>query len=105
MKITDLVINPCSLGNKLWLVDVTPAYEYQNNHRTETVTGYRYAVALPEKGLDKINVRIDGKQLIDTPEGYAEVQFDHLEVFVYWSRGDYAVGAKATGIHVVTPKA
>lgn len=105
MKITDLTIDPRSLGSKLWLVEVAPAYEYKDGRRTDTISGYRYAVAMPEKGLDKINVRIDGKQLMDTPEGYAEVRFDNLEVFVYWSRGDYAVGAKATGVHVVTPKA
>ena len=49
MKITDLIIDPKSLGSKLWLVEVSPAYEYQNNRRTDTVLGYRYAVALPEK--------------------------------------------------------
>ena len=31
MKITDLIIDPRSLGSKLWLVDVSPAYEYQIN--------------------------------------------------------------------------
>ena len=76
MKITDLTIDPRSLGNKLWLVEVSPAYEYQNNRRTDTVLGYRYTVALPEKGLDKINVRIDGDKLMDAPDGYAEVRFD-----------------------------
>lgn len=98
MKITDLIIDPCSLGNKLWLVDVSSAYEYKDNRRTDTVTGYRYSVAMPEKGLDKINVRIDGKQLMDAPEGYAEVLFNGLEVFIYWSNGQPQVGAKATGI-------
>lgn len=98
MKITDLIIDPRSLGNKLWLVDVSPAYEYQNNRRTDTITGYRYSVAMPEKGLDKINVRIDGKQLMDAPDGYAEVTFQNLEVFIYWSQGQPQVGAKATGI-------
>ena len=39
MKITDLTIDPRSLGNKLWLVEVSPAYEYQNNRRTDTVLG------------------------------------------------------------------
>ena len=102
MKITDLIIDPRSLGNKLWLVDVTPAYEYQNNKRTDTVLGYRYAVALPEKGLDKINVRIDGDKRMEAPDGYAEVCFDGLEVFIYWSQGQPQVGAKATGIHLVT---
>ena len=47
MKITDLIIDPRSLGSKFWLVDVSPAYEYRDNRRTDTVTGYRYAVALP----------------------------------------------------------
>jgi len=105
MKITDLIIDPRSLGNKLWLVDVTPAYEYQNNKRTDTVLGYRYAVALPEKGLDKINVRIDGDKRMEAPDGYAEVRFDDLEVFIYWSQGQPQVGAKATGIHLVNTKA
>ena len=56
MKITDLIIDPKSLGEKLWLVEVTPAYEYRNNQRTENVTGYRYAVAMPDKGPDRKSV-------------------------------------------------
>ena len=28
-----------------------------------------------------------------------------LEVFIYWSQGQPQVGAKATGIHLVNPKA
>ena len=105
MKITDLIIDPRSLGNKLWLVDVTPAYEYQNNKRTDTVLGYRYAVALPEKGLDKNNVRIDGDKRMEVPDGYVEVRFDDLEVFIYWSQGQPQVGARAADIHLVNPKA
>lgn len=105
MKITDLIIDPKSLGEKLWLVEVIPAYEYRNNQRTENVTGYRYAVAMPDKGLEKINVRIDGKQLMEAPDGYAEVRFTGLEVFIYWSNGQPQVGAKATGIALVNTKA
>ena len=70
----------------------------------DTILGYRYAVAMPEKGLDKINVRIDGKQLMEAPDGYVEVRFDNLEVFIYWSQGQPQVGAKATGIHLVNVK-
>lgn len=83
MKITDLIIDPRSLGSKLWLVEVSPAYEYRENRKTDTVLGYRYTVAMPEKGLDKINVRIDGDKRMDAPDGYAEVRFDGLEVFIY----------------------
>lgn len=104
MKITDLMIDPKSLGDKLWLVDVSPAYEYKDNRRTDTILGYRYVVAMPEKGLDKINVRIDGKQLMEAPDGYVEVRFDNLEVFIYWSQGQPQVGAKATGVHLVNAK-
>ena len=49
MTITDLIIDPKSLGNKLWLVDVVPVYEYKDNKRTENITAYRYVVAMPEK--------------------------------------------------------
>lgn len=104
MKLTDLIIDPKSLGSRLWLVDVSPAYEYRDGKRTNSVCGYRYVVALPEKGLDKINVRIDGQQQMEAPNGYVEVRFDNLEVFIYWSQGQYVVGAKATGIHVVNNK-
>ena len=103
-KLTDLIISPKSLGDKLWLVDVSPAYEYKDNKRTDTVLGYRYSVALPEKGLDKVDVRIDGQRQAEAPNGYVEVRFDGLEVFIYWSKGEYHVGAKATGIHIVNPK-
>lgn len=104
MKLTDLIISPASLGKKLWLVDVSPAYEYKDGKRTDTVLGYRYSVALPEKGLEKITVKIDGEKRMDAPDGYVEVRFDDLEVFLYWSKGDYHVGATATGVHLVNPK-
>lgn len=87
MKLTDLIVSPKSLGDKLWLVDVSPAYEYKDGKRTDTVLGYRYSVALPEKGLDKVDVRIDGQQQTEAPNGYVEVRFDGLEVFIYWSKG------------------
>lgn len=47
MKITDLILDPRSLGNKLRPVEVTPAYEYgKDGRRTDTITGYRYSVVL-----------------------------------------------------------
>ena len=39
------------------------------------------------------------------PNGYEEVRFDNLEVFIYWSKGDYHVGAKATGNPYRDPEA
>lgn len=74
LNIRDLKIDPASLGAKKLLVDITPAYEYKDGRRLDTVTGYRYIVALPEHGL---------------------------EVFAYESQGKTQISAKATGISLV----
>lgn len=105
MTITDLIISPESFGKKLWLVDIIPVYEYKDNKKTENITGYRYTVAMPERSLDKISIKIDGKQQVEKPDGYAEVIFSNLEVFIYWMNGQPQVGAKATAISLVNPKA
>lgn len=105
MKVTDLIIDPKSLGGKFWLTDVLKVVEYKDNRPTDNVLGYRYVVALPERGLDKVNVRIDGRQLLDKPEnGYTEVTFNGLEVFIYWFNGQPQVGARAAGVTMVNHK-
>ena len=81
LKITDVIIDPRTLGNKLWLVDIQPAYSYVDGHRTDTITGYRYTVALPEKNLEKIAVRIDGEQKMEAPNGFVEVTFCDLDIY------------------------
>ena len=96
LNIRDLRIDPASLGAKKLLVDVAPAYEYKDGKRTDTVTGYRYIVALPAHSLEKIGVRIDGKQLMEKPEGFIEVEFADLEVTAYESQGHVQLTAKAT---------
>ena len=106
MRLTDLIVDPKSLGNKFWLVDISPSYQYENGKRTDAITGYRYFVCLPERGLEKVAIRIDGQKLMESPEsGFIEVRFENLEVFIFWSRGDYAVGAKATNITLANAKA
>ena len=99
MKITDLIIDPRSLGCKFWLTDVVASYDYKDGRRTDNVTGYRYVVCLPEKGLEKINVKVDGKKVLDAPEsGFVEVVFANLEVYIYWQNGQPQVGARATNV-------
>ena len=93
LNIRNLRIDPASLGAKKLLVDV--------GKRTDTVTGYRYIVALPAHSLEKIGVRIDGKQLMEKPEGFIEVEFADLEVSAYESQGHVQFTAKATGISTV----
>ena len=71
----DLRIDPNSLGAQKLLVDILPVFEYKDHQRTENVVGYRYVIALPSHSLEKIGVRIDGKQQMEKPDGYAEVHF------------------------------
>ena len=106
MKLSDLIIDPRSLGSKLWLVNVYPAYEYQNNKRTNNVLGYRYSVSMPEHSLDKVDVLVEGEKRMEAPNGYVEVQFDGLEVYLYWSdkMKQYQVGARAKDIRLVVGK-
>lgn len=102
LRITDIIIDPRTLGGKLWLVDVQPAYSYVDGHRTDTITGYRYTVALPEKNLEKIAVRIDGGQKMEAPNGFQEVTFCDLELYIYWgAQNQPQVGARATDIQLV----
>lgn len=102
IDIRKLRIDITSLGTKKLLVDVSPSYEYKDGKKTESITGYKYAIALPDHGLEKINIKIEGKQLIDKPsDGFVEVELTGLEVFVYWSQGQYQVGARASGISIV----
>jgi len=101
MKITDLKVDLKSIGSKYWLVEVLPVYVYENGRRTDNISAYRYMIALPERNLEKIGVKVEGQQQLETPNGYVEVTFTDLELFIFWYNGDYQVGAKAKGITLV----
>ena len=101
LNIRDLKIDNASLGQKMLLVEVVPAYEYKDKQRTDTITGYRYVVCLVDHHLEKLNVRIDGAQLMAQPDGFVEVEFEGLEVRGYESQGKVQFTAKATGIFAV----
>lgn len=100
MQITNLKLNANCIGKKMLLVDVVPCYIYTNGQKTNEIEGYRYIVALPDVGFDKLGVKIEGQQLIEKPESYVDVSFEGLQVFIYWRAGTYEVGATATAIKV-----
>ena len=101
LNIRDLKIDNASLGQKKLLVEVIPAYEYKDKQRTDNITDYRYVVCLVDHHLEKLNVRIDGPQLMEQPDGFVEVEFDGLEVRAYESKGVVNFTAKADGIFAV----
>ena len=101
MKITECIVSPKTFGDKLLLIDVRPAYQYVSGKPTDVIIGYRYEIALPEKKMEKVSVKIEGEQLMEKPMEPTEVQFDKLQIFIYWMAGKYHIGARANGIHLV----
>lgn len=96
LKLTDLVIDPKCLGNRFLLVGIEATYLYKNGEKTEIQNGYKYTVMLPEKKCEKLSVKIEGKQQI--PDEYCEVEFEGLQIYIYWLSGRYRVAACATRI-------
>lgn len=93
------------LLKKAILVDVKPAYAYADGVRQNTITGYKYTVARPEFGYEKINVRIDGEQLMDVSDDYISVVFDNPDVHMYYHGNGYDITASATSVHSANTKA
>ena len=106
LKLSDVIIDPKSLGSKSWLTEVSIVYSYKDNKRTDEIVGHKYVICLPDKNYEKIGIKIDGKKLLDAPEtGVLEVKFDNLEIFAYSLNGTIQIGGRATAIQAVTNKA
>lgn len=101
LNIRDLRIDNASLGKKMLLVEVMPAYAYQDGKRTDEISGYRYVICLPDHKLEKLGVKIDGPQQMEQPDGFVEVQIDGLEVTAYEMQDKIQFSAKAKSIHPV----
>ena len=96
MKITDLITDPRSLGDKFWIVDVAPAYECPDNRQTDEITDHRYTACLPEKGLETISIKLIGKQFVGDPEdGVVEDSTVGLEMTLEFINGKPLVGVQA----------
>ncbi len=100
LNITKAIISPKTLGRKQLLVEVLPIYLYDGGKRSETITGYRYTVVLPDCEFEKIGIKIDGDQQLEKPIDTMEVAFENLELYIYWYNGTYQLGARATAIKV-----
>ena len=105
LKLSNLIISPESLGERLWLTDVVAVFEYKDNRKTENIVGYRYVIVLPDRNFDKIGVKIEGAQQLKPPEnGSVDVRFDNLELFIYMMNGSPQIGARATKITLANTK-
>lgn len=100
IRVTDIIADTNkTLGTQLWLTGVRPYYQYNGGVRTGVIDGYKYTVAAMDRGLRKIDVKIPGEQIMETPEKHVPVRVSGIEIKIYRQRdGDYGVTATATGI-------
>lgn len=83
-------------GNNFWLIKVTP------NEKNGELIGYRYNVSCVDRDLEKINVKISGKQLVPSPQGeYVPVSIKGLTAELFLIDGKQVVSYNATGIEAV----
>lgn len=105
LNLSELIIDPRSVGKKLFLVGIKPVYEYRDGHRvSDEVVGFKYDIALPEKHMEKISVRIDGECLMAEPDSYEPVVLDGLQLSLYWTPQGHQIKATAKGIRAVSGK-
>lgn len=98
--IKNLLIDPACLGKTMYLAGVTPSYKYDDNkQKTNEIEGYRYDVALVERGFERLAVKIPGTQQIETKDGeIMAVAFEGLEIKVYVINGELKLSATAQKI-------
>lgn len=91
LKVTDLKIDPKSLGDVFLLADIVPAYEYKDGEKTDNFIGYIYQVVLPAHKMEKVGIKVLNKPCLidiekdDIPIG-SIVKFVGLEVGTYYSK-------------------
>lgn len=100
IPLNKLRIDNACLGKKMLLVDVRPYYQYDNGVKGNDVQGYKYSAALPALNLEKIDVKIEGKQLMELPAdgSFVKIEFTGLEIGLYERDKRLNLTAKATGI-------
>ena len=103
VKMSDLVIDTAKTVGKESpkVTDVKPKYEYRDKVRTSNILGYNYETMFPGMRMEKLNVAIEGPALLEAPNGYYDVQFDGLEIYIYWAGGENHIGARAKGVKVL----
>ena len=105
LNLSELIIDPRSVGRKLFLVAVKPAFDYKDGHRiSDEPVGYKYEIALPEKHMEKLSVRIDGACQMEEPDSFQEIVLDGLKLELYWTPSGHQIRATATKIRPAVAK-
>ena len=99
------ILNVCidavkTVGTELILIGIRPYYKYEDGKKVDKIEGYRYEIVLCQRKYERLFVKIAGDQRIPFNEDGLPVQFENLELHVYyqWKTGTYEISATATNI-------
>lgn len=105
LNLSELIIDPRSVGKKLFLVAVKPVYVYADGKRvSDEPVGYKYEIALPDKHMEKLSVRIDGTCQMEEPDSFREVVLEGLQLSLYWTPNGHQIKATASKIRPAAAK-
>lgn len=101
LSLKQLVIDAvATLGSPLLLCKTAATYEYTNGVPTNKRDGTRYTVAAPAAGMATVNVKVSGPQALDMGgKAILPVEFDSLELYIYYRDGKPMVAGRARGVH------
>lgn len=97
----NLKIDIACFGDGIILTGITPWYEYVDGKKQNKLKGYKYEVAIPVLGFEKLAVKIRGNQQIEIGDDFPVVKFDGLEVTPYAIEGSLRLSAEAKLIEKV----
>lgn len=102
LKLSDLKIDvKATVGSPLVLCRTNPTVEYAEGVRTSRRTGTRYTVACPAAGMQTLTVKVLGQQTVECSEkGMVLVDFDDLDIYVYFKDGKPFVAGRAKAIRL-----
>lgn len=100
-----VIVAPETLGDRLRLYGVYPAYAYRDGQRTTDLIGYTYIIACSGLGGAQLGVRIPGKQQLGAEAIDHLIQLDGLDLRIYPSyvtgqHGIDAIGIKASAKNI-----
>ena len=103
LSLKQLVIDSAAtLGTPLLVCKAAPTFEYVNGSPTNKRDGTRYTVAAPAAEMATVNIKVSGPQALDMGgKAIVPVEFDSLELYIYYRDGKPMVAGRAKGVHKV----
>ena len=100
LKLSDVMIDPRSLGTSMLFAAAAEYYDYTDGVRSTTPSGIKVEVLLPEKAMERLAVKIPGATAFPKADPLAVVRFKDLSVTAYVVNGNVGFKATASAVEI-----